>query len=138
MLTRFHKNQYHSPCVSISSTDLKLLEWVKKTVKSGKITTKKNYNKERHKNSYTYAIIYDEAIQLLQDIEPYLVIEKKKARARHIISKYKEVTIRNGRYIEAQKLAKEQFYLDFIESIGICSPSSIATKSYICAYSDNL
>lgn len=45
---------------------------------------------------------YDEAIQLLQDIEPYLVIEKKKARARHIIFKYKEVTIRNGRYNEAQ------------------------------------
>lgn len=25
MLTRFHKNQYHSPCVSISSTDIELL-----------------------------------------------------------------------------------------------------------------
>ena len=27
MLTRFHKNEYHSPCVSIASTDLELLEW---------------------------------------------------------------------------------------------------------------
>ncbi|SHE85984.1 LAGLIDADG-like domain-containing protein [Tissierella praeacuta DSM 18095] len=114
MLTRFHKNQYHSPCVSISSTDLELLEWVKNTVKSGKITTKKNYNEEKHKNSYTYTIIYNEAIQLLQDIEPYLIIKKKKSRAQHIISKYKEVTIRNGRYNEIQKLAKEQFYLDFL------------------------
>jgi hypothetical protein len=114
MLTRFHKNQYHSPCISISSTDLELLEWIKNTIKSGKITTKKNYDKEKHKNSYTYTIIYDEAIKLLQDIEPYLVIEKKKARARHIISKYKEVTIRNGRYNESQRLAKEQFYTDFM------------------------
>ncbi|MDR7855740.1 LAGLIDADG family homing endonuclease [Tissierella sp.] len=114
MLTRFHKNQYHSPCVSISSTDLELLEWIKNTIKSGKITNKKNYNEERHKDSYTYTIIYDEAIQFLQSIEPYLVIEKKKARARHIITKYKEVTIRNGSYNDIQKLAKEQFYIDFI------------------------
>jgi hypothetical protein len=42
------------------------------------------------------------------------VIEKKKARAKHIISKYKAVTIRNGRYNDAQRLVKEQFYIDFI------------------------
>ena len=114
MLTKFHKNQYHSPCVSIASTDLELLEWVKNTIKGGKITSKKIYNKNRHKNSYTYTIIYDEAIQLLQDIEPYLVIPKKKARAQHIIVNYKQVTIRNGRYNEAQRQAKEQFYIDFM------------------------
>lgn len=31
MLTKFHKNQYPSPCVSISSTDMELLEWIKHT-----------------------------------------------------------------------------------------------------------
>lgn len=115
MLTRFHRNEYHSPCVSIASTDLELLEWVKSTVKSGKITSKKNYNKERHKDSYTYTIIYDDAIKLLKEIEPYLVILKKRARAQHIISKYKLVTLRNGRYNEKQRLAKEQFYKDFLK-----------------------
>lgn len=114
MLTRFHNNQYHSPCVSIASTDLELLDWIKSTIGSGKITTKKNYNEIRHKDSYTFTIIYDDAIQLLINIEPYLVISKKKARAQHIISKYKEVTLRNGRYNEIQKLAKEKFYNDFM------------------------
>jgi hypothetical protein len=114
MLTRLHKNQYHSPCVSIASTDSELLQWVKVTIGSGKITSKKNYNEEKHKNSYTYTIIYDDAINLLKDIEPYLVISKKKARAQHIILKYKEVTIRNVRYKETQKLAKEPSYTDFI------------------------
>ena len=47
-------------------------------------------------------------------IEPYLVIKKKKARANHIISNYKKVTVRNGRYNDEQKLAKEQFYTDFM------------------------
>lgn len=114
MLTRFHKNEYHSPCVSIASTDLELLEWVKSTVGSGKITSKKNYNEEKHKDSYTYTITYDNAINLLEEIEPYLVIYKKKARAKHIISKYKKVTLRNGRYNNEQKLVKEQFYTDFM------------------------
>lgn len=50
----------------------------------------------------------------MNKIEPYLVIRKKKLRAKFIIDKYKNVTIRNGRYNEAQKLAKEQFYIDFM------------------------
>lgn len=114
MLTRFHKNEYHSPCVSIASTDLELLEWIKYTIGSGNITPKKNYNEERHKNSFTYTIIYDDAIKLLQEIETYLVIHKKRARAQHIIFNYKKVTLRNGKYSEIQKIAKEQFYHDFM------------------------
>lgn len=114
MLIRFHKNQYPSPCVSISSTDLELLKWIKKTAKMGRIINKKNYNKERHLDSYTYRVIYDDAIKLLKDIAPYLIIKRKRLRAQHIILKYKEVTIRNGRYNDKQRLAKEQFYTDFM------------------------
>ncbi|MGN9166038.1 LAGLIDADG family homing endonuclease [Tissierellaceae bacterium HCP3S3_D8] len=114
MLIRFHKNQYPSPCVSISSTDLELLKWIKKTAKMGRIINKKNYNKERHLDSYTYRVIYDDAIKLLKDIAPYLIIRRKRLRAQHIILKYKEVTIRNGRYNDKQRLAKEQFYTDFM------------------------
>lgn len=87
---------------------------MKLTIGSGKNTSKKNYNEERHKDSYTYTIIYDAAIKLLKEIEPYLVISKKRLRAQHILSKYKKVTLRNGRYNETQKLIKEQFYTDFL------------------------
>lgn len=114
MLTRFHKNQYPSPCISIASTDLELLEWVKLKIGNGKITSKKNYNKIRHKDSFTYTLGYDVAIDLLKEIEPYLVIEKKKSRAKYIIKNYKSVTIRNGRYNEEQKLRKENFYTEFM------------------------
>ena len=114
MLTKLHKNQYHSPCVSIASTDLELLHWVKDKIGNGTITRKKNYNALRHKNSFTYTLVYDAAINLLIEIQPYLVIEKKKARARHIIDNYKGVTLRNGRYNEEQKFKKEKFYDDFL------------------------
>lgn len=114
MLTKLHKNQYHSPCVSIASTDLELLEWIKDKVGNGTITRKKNYNKIRHKDSFTYTLVYDAAIDFLIAIQTYLVIEKKKLRAKHIIDSYKEVTLRNGRYNEEQKLKKEKFYNDFL------------------------
>ncbi len=114
MLTRFHKNEYPSPCISISSTDIELLEWIKDTTKCGKITNKKNYNEERHKNSYTYTVIYNDALKLLKEIEPYLVIKQKKLRAQHILNKYKEVTPRNGKYSDELKKKKEQFYADFM------------------------
>ena len=115
MLTRFHKNEYPSPCISISSTDIELLEWVKNTTNTGRIIKKKNYNKEKHLDSYTYRVIYDDALKILKEIEPYLIIKKKKSRAKHILDNYKKVTLRNGRYNRSQKLAKEQFYIDFMK-----------------------
>jgi len=40
MLSKFHKNQYPSPCVSVASTDKELLLYSKNTIK--KIIIKKN------------------------------------------------------------------------------------------------
>jgi hypothetical protein len=114
MLTRFHKNEYPSPCVSISSTDMELLEWIKDTTKIGRIINKKNYNEEKHKDSYTYRVIRDDALKLLKEIEIYLVIEKKKLRAKHVLDNYKKVTLRNGKYLDNLKQKKEQFYIDFM------------------------
>lgn len=114
MLSKFHKNQYPSPCVSVASTDVELLLWLKDTIGKGKIIKKKNYNLEKHKNSYTYKMTYNDAIELLKDIEPYLVIPKKKLRAKLIIEKYKKVTPRNGRYSKEMKKLKEEFYKEFM------------------------
>ncbi len=35
MLLRFHGNQFPSPCISISSTTIELLEWIKSVTKIG-------------------------------------------------------------------------------------------------------
>lgn len=115
MLIRFHRSQYPAPCISISSTDKELLEWIKNTTKMGRITKKKNYNKEKHLDSYTYKVIYDDAIKLLKEISPYLVIQKKKKRANFILENYKKVTPRNGKYSEELRKRKEQFYIDFLK-----------------------
>ncbi|NFL96896.1 hypothetical protein FDB73_11115 [Clostridium botulinum] len=114
MLFRFHNNQFTSPCISISSTTIELLKWIKSVTKMGTIKRKKNYNTEKHTDSFTYTIKYNDAINLLIQIEPYLVIKNKKARASLIIKKYKSVTPRNGKYSDEMVKAKGDFYKEFI------------------------
>jgi hypothetical protein len=115
MLSKYHQSEFPCPCISISSTDLELLEWIRDKIGAGRINRKKNYNIDKHKTSYTYAVYYDTAIDVMSKIEPYLVITKKKLRAKFIIENYKTVTIRNGKYNDTQRKAKEKFYHDFME-----------------------
>ncbi|WP_346920531.1 hypothetical protein [Clostridium sp. UBA7339] len=114
MLQRFHTNQYPAPCVSIASTTIELLTWLKDTIGYGVIIKKKNYNPEKHKLSYSFVIKQNNAIKLLEDIYPYLIIESKRKRAEMIITQYKALTPRNGRYTEEQLAKKESFYKEFI------------------------
>ena len=114
MLQKFHKNQFPSPYVSIASTTIELLEWIKEKVGYGIIKNKKNYNPENHRNCYSYILKYDDAIKFLEDIYPYLIIKSKKMRAFLIINEYKNVTPRNGRYSSHMLKIKEEFYKEFI------------------------
>ncbi|MGG7144764.1 LAGLIDADG family homing endonuclease [Clostridium nigeriense] len=114
MLQRLHKNEFQSPCVSVASTSLELLTWIKKTIEKGMIVSKKNYNPEIHKDCYSYILRRNDAINLIEEIYPYLVIDSKKNRAKLIIEKYKALTPRNGRYTPEMIKAKEDFYNQFI------------------------
>lgn len=114
MLIRFHKNQNPAPCVSISSASIELLKWIQKTTKMGRIQSKKNYKPDIHQNSYVYTVRYNEAIQLLEQIEPYLVIPQKKQRAQMILYEYKALTPRNGKYSDQLLKAKNDFYERFL------------------------
>lgn len=113
-LIKQSKNQHPCPTVCVASTDLELLEWLKNKIGKGTIISKKNYNKLKHKDSYAFTLMKDAAINLLKEINMYLVIKKKKARAEHIIYHYKAVTVRNGKYTTEQLAVKNQFYIDFM------------------------
>ena len=56
MLQKIHKNEYPSSCISIASTTLELLNYIKATVVKGTIIKKKNYTSENHK--YCYSSVY--------------------------------------------------------------------------------
>lgn len=114
MLLKFHSNQLPSPCLSISSTSLELLNWIKNTLNCGIIKLKKNYKPNLHKDSYTYTLKYNDVIELLKQIYPYLILEEKIQRAKLIINEYKKVTPRNGRYSNDMLKAKNDFYERFM------------------------
>ncbi|WP_195988631.1 LAGLIDADG family homing endonuclease [Clostridium sp. D53t1_180928_C8] len=114
MLQKFHAKEHPSPCVSIASTTLELLKWIKIIVGKGVIVHKKNYNPERHQDCYSYQLKYNDAINLIKDIYPYLIIKTKRKRAELILTRYKEVTPRNGRYSEEMLKDKLDFYDEFM------------------------
>ncbi|MDU1312807.1 MAG: LAGLIDADG family homing endonuclease [Clostridium septicum] len=125
MLEKIHKNNYPSPVISVTSTTIELLEYLKATIGFGKITKKTNYNIEKHKNCYTFVVNYNNAINLLKDVYPYLIIKSKKLRAKMIIEEYKNLTPRNSRYSEELLKEKYEFYRGFREikkslSIFLC------------------
>lgn len=65
-------------------------------------------------NDNTYSVKYDDAILFLELVEPYLVIHSKKDKARLILSEYKSITPRNGRYSDDLFELKEAFYQRFM------------------------
>ena len=63
-LIRKHKNENRQLAVSISNTELKILEYAKNKIGSGKIT-RKRVSSIKHTPSYTYAIYNRQALTLL-------------------------------------------------------------------------
>jgi LAGLIDADG-like domain len=113
-LTRLHDKEHRRPCITVASTDLELLEYLK-ILTNGHITKKKNYHPDRHQNSFTLSIkTKNHVLDTLKHIFPFLRVEKKKKRAGWILEHYDRVTIRNGKYSSdslKQKLAfEEEFY----------------------------
>lgn len=115
MLLKFHNTQLPSPCISVTSTTRELLDYLKLTIVSGTIKSKKNYDIINHRDCFTYVLKYDSALKLLEAIEPYLVIIAKKERAKLILNEYKKLTLRNGKYTSEQLKLKEDFYNNFMK-----------------------
>ena len=113
-LCRKHKNENRQLAVSISNTDRQLLEFVRNSVSSGNITSKRT-TKSNHTPSYTYAVYNRQAFSLLEQITKYLKTYKLK-RARLILDKYQEVTPRNGKYTPEMKENRERFISTFLET----------------------
>ncbi|MBP2240338.1 hypothetical protein J2Z40_000893 [Cytobacillus eiseniae] len=111
-LSRMHKSEHRRPCVTISSTDLELLNYIQ-TLTGGTIINKKNYKPEKHKNSYTLNIKTKGSVMaLLAHITPYLRISNKRERALWILENYDKVTPRNGKY-SSEMLKKKLQFEDF-------------------------
>lgn len=108
-LTRNHKDDpYRAPVVSCSSTTREILEFLQKQY-GGSIASHKTYQ-EHHKPSWSWKIQYRAALQLCNDILPFLIEPTKRYRAQLLVEEYPLLTPRNGKYsieLRKQKLAFE-------------------------------
>lgn len=110
-LTRTHRGEGRRPIVSISSTELPLLQYVQSIIGAGRITGKITA-RSHHSPSFAYVISSRRALAFLARISGYLRTYKLQ-RCRLLLDQYLAVTPRNGRYTPAQRAAKERFEARF-------------------------
>lgn len=106
-LCRKHKNENRQLCVSVSSTERDLLNWVLSTCGVGKITSKRVAS-ARHSPSYTYSVYNRQALSLLEQTHTRLRTYKR-MRAEMILAHYVRLTPRNGRYTEELAARRRAF-----------------------------
>ena len=106
-LTRKHKNENRQLCISISSTEIDLLDFLLTATGVGKITNKQA-SKSHHAHSYTYAVYNRQALALLEQTLPFLK-SYKRDRAALILEDYLTVTPRNGKYTAEILARKKEF-----------------------------
>lgn len=104
-------NQHRSPCVSVSSTTPELVKFLKETY-GGSVSRHKTYQ-DHHKPSWSWKVTHDRALSFLEQVSPYLKEPEKIRRASLILSEYKSVTVRNGKYSPTALKVKEDFEYRF-------------------------
>ena len=112
-LTRLSRNRERGLAVTISNTELNILEHVLSCVGVGKITNKRKSG-VNHTPSYTYQITNRQALELLRQIGPFLRSHKA-ARAQMVLKEYLRLTPRNGRYSREQLQLRDTFIREFFE-----------------------
>ncbi len=112
MLSTLHRGAQPAPVVSVASTDRELLDWLKVTVGSGSIVSKPA-RQATHSDSYDWKVSHNAALELLEMVYPFLRIERKKYRAQLLVTEYKLLTPRNGKYTAEMLVAKEDFLARF-------------------------
>ena len=106
-LTRTHRGENRRPVVSISSTELPLLQYVRDVIGAGRITRKVRA-REHHSPSFAYCVSSRQALSLLHQVSRYLRTYKS-LRAHLLLEEYLRVTPRNGRYTAQQRADKGAF-----------------------------
>ena len=111
-LTRKHRNENRQLGLTISSTELQLLQFVIDATGVGKISNKKA-SKPNHSHSYAYGVYNRQALHLIEQIHPHL-LSYKAARCALVLSDYLRLTPRNGKYTPALAAERKRFEAFFL------------------------
>ena len=111
-LTHRHANERRQLVVSIANTEHCLLSFVIAAVGAGKITRKRTTS-ALHRPSFCYSIANRQALDLLQQIRPFLKGYKRE-RASLVLRVYVVLTPRNGKYTLELRKARDMFEAEFL------------------------
>lgn len=102
-LSRGHINEMPSPKVSVANNSVPLLNWIKIKTGTG-VIIRRSKRAPQHGSQYVLDVCDNAALKLLDEIKEFLIVKKKHAEI--LVSRYKSVTPRNGRYTEEQRAKK--------------------------------
>lgn len=108
-LSRRNRNKYRTLVVTVSNTELSILQYVQVTTGVGKITNKRIV-KSTHTPSFTYQVANRQALDILGQIAEHLRSHKA-VRAQLVPKDYLSLTPRNGRY-STEQLAKRELFIE--------------------------
>jgi hypothetical protein len=106
-LSRKHAGEMRQLVVSISNTELRILEFALLSVGAGKLTRKRT-SRTHHTPSYAYTLCNRQALALLAQIEPHL-LSYKRERAQVALADYVRLTPRNAKYTDAMRAERLVF-----------------------------
>jgi|RhiMethySRZTD1v2_1073278.scaffolds.fasta_scaffold2047205_2 hypothetical protein len=95
-LSRKHAGDMRQLVVSISNTELQILDFALACIGAGKLTRKRT-SEAHHTPSYSYSVWNRHALALLAQVEMYMQ-SYKRDRARLALRDYVRLTPRNGKY----------------------------------------
>ncbi|MBI4401710.1 MAG: LAGLIDADG family homing endonuclease [Nitrospirae bacterium] len=112
-LSRVHRSRQRGLVVTISNTELAILQHVRDVIGVGTITSKR-ISRINHTPSYAYHVADRQALDLLEQIGPFMKSHKA-ARAKLVLDHYLRLTPRNGRYTQEQLAQRDAFIHQFFE-----------------------
>jgi len=113
-LTKGHKNEHRSPCISLTNTSQELVIFLKQQY-GGTIVRQKTY-KPWHKRAWVWKLNHRRALDFLELVLPYMLEREKVRRARMLVNRYARVTPRNGKYTPAMLERRLVFEAEFFQN----------------------
>lgn len=98
---------YRTPVVSMTSTTRELVTLLHEEY-GGAVRVHRTY-RAHHSDSFIWSVRHDRALMMLERIARYLRVPEKANRADLILTRYKAVTPRNGKYSVLQRESKLEF-----------------------------
>lgn len=112
-ITLTKDGEFRYPTITFCNNDKGIIDYVN-TFCLGTVSVKRSDN-PLHKDNYVWKLAHRRAVDVIQEILPYMHESKKVARGKTIIENYIALTPRNGKYSAELKIKKHLWEEEFFK-----------------------